>query len=84
MANMMMLVSKVLPDEVYNLAAQSHVQVSFAMPVYSAQVNALGTLHIMEAVCAASLTKTLGNLDAKWEWGHTREYVEDMWLCQSK
>ena len=44
------LVSKIQPDEVYNLAAQSHVKVSFEIPYYTAQVDGLGTLVILEAV----------------------------------
>jgi GDPmannose 4,6-dehydratase len=44
------LISKIQPDEVYNLAAQSHVKVSFEIPYYTAQVDALGTLAILEAV----------------------------------
>jgi len=48
--NMFSVVDKVLPDEIYNLAAQSHVKVSFEMPEYTAQVDALGTLRVLEAV----------------------------------
>lgn len=44
------LISKIQPDEVYNLAAQSHVKVSFEIPYYTAQVDGLGTLAILEAV----------------------------------
>jgi GDPmannose 4,6-dehydratase len=44
------LVSKIQPDEVYNLAAQSHVKVSFEIPYYTTQVDGLGTLAILEAV----------------------------------
>jgi GDPmannose 4,6-dehydratase len=44
------ILSEVKPDEVYNLAAQSHVRVSFDVPVYTAQVNAMGTLNVLEAV----------------------------------
>jgi len=44
------LISKIQPDEVYNLAAQSHVQVSFEIPYYTAQVDAIGTLNILEAI----------------------------------
>lgn len=44
------LVHRVRPHEVYNLAAQSHVKVSFEAPVYTAQVNALGVAHLLDAV----------------------------------
>ena len=42
--------SKIKPDEIYNLAAQSHVGVSFNLPNYTTQVNALGTLNLLEAI----------------------------------
>ncbi|MBM3205349.1 GDP-mannose 4,6-dehydratase [Candidatus Shapirobacteria bacterium] len=44
------LIRKVLPDEVYNLGAQSHVQVSFETPEYTANIVALGTLRMLEAI----------------------------------
>lgn len=44
------LVERIRPDEVYNLAAQSHVKVSFDMPIYTADVVGLGTLRLLEAV----------------------------------
>jgi GDPmannose 4,6-dehydratase len=44
------LISSIQPDEVYNLGAQSHVKVSFEIPYYTAQVDGLGTLTILEAV----------------------------------
>lgn len=44
------LIQKIQPDEIYNLAAQSHVAVSFDVPEYTAQTDALGTLRILEAV----------------------------------
>ena len=44
------LVSTIQPDEVYNLGAQSHVKVSFEIPYYTAQVDGLGTLAVLEAV----------------------------------
>src|SRR3954464_5078413 len=40
----------VQPDEVYNLGAQSHVRVSFDQPVYTVQSDALGTMHLLEAI----------------------------------
>ena len=45
------------PDEIYNLGAQSHVQVSFSVPEFTAQVNALGILRILECVKNLNLTK---------------------------
>lgn len=44
------VLTQVLPDEVYNLAAQSHVQVSFEQPVYTVHVDALGTICLLEAI----------------------------------
>ena len=44
------IIAKVIPDEIYNLAAQSHVHISFDMPEYTANVDAIGTLRILEAV----------------------------------
>lgn len=52
------LVRKINPTEIYNLAAQSHVQVSFDAPEYTADVDAVGVLRILEAVRACGLTKT--------------------------
>jgi GDPmannose 4,6-dehydratase len=44
------LINKIKPDEIYNLAAQSHVKVSFDQPVYTCDVDAIGTVKILEAV----------------------------------
>lgn len=52
------LVNEIRPDEIYNLAAQSHVQVSFDAPEYSGDVDALGVLRILEAVRVCGLIKT--------------------------
>jgi GDPmannose 4,6-dehydratase len=51
------VVQKVHPDEIYNLAAQSHVQVSFEEPEYTANVDALGTLRLLEAIRILGLEK---------------------------
>ena len=48
--NIIRLIQKIQPDEIYNLAAQSHVKVSFEMPEYTANSDALGTLRILEAI----------------------------------
>ena len=52
------VVGQVQPDEIYNLAAQSHVQVSFDAPEFTADVDAVGVLRILEAVRACHLEKT--------------------------
>jgi len=49
-SNINKLMSSIQPEEVYNLAAQSHVQVSFEVPEYTAQVDAMGTLRILDAL----------------------------------
>ena len=51
------IIKKVIPNEIYNLAAQSHVQVSFEVPEYSADVNGIGTLRILEAIRSLNLQK---------------------------
>ena len=56
--SIMQVISKVRPDEIYNLAAQSHVQVSFDSPEYTANVDATGVLRILEAVRLCGLTGT--------------------------
>jgi GDPmannose 4,6-dehydratase len=48
--NLSALISEIKPDEVYNLGAQSHVRVSFDMPIYTANTDALGTLRLLEAI----------------------------------
>ena len=52
------VISKVRPDEIYNLAAQSHVQVSFDSPEFTADVDAVGVLRILEAVRQLDMTQT--------------------------
>jgi GDPmannose 4,6-dehydratase len=44
------VIQKIQPDEIYNLAAQSHVRISFDQPIYTSQVTGLGTLNLLEAV----------------------------------
>lgn len=49
-SNLNRLVEKIVPDEIYNLGAQSHVQVSFEVPEYSADADALGVLRLLDAI----------------------------------
>ena len=51
------IISKVKPDEIYNLAAQSHVAVSFELPEYTTDVNASGALRILECIRFLGLEK---------------------------
>ena len=51
------VIKKVRPDEIYNFAAQSHVQISFEEPEYTANSDALGTLRVLEAIVLLDLKK---------------------------
>jgi GDPmannose 4,6-dehydratase len=55
--NLIRIVQEVQPTEIYNLAAQSHVQVSFESPEYTANSDALGTLRLLEAIRILGLEK---------------------------
>ena len=56
-SSLVRIINNVQPDEIYNLAAQSHVQVSFDVPEYSGDIDAIGTLRVLEAVRILGLTK---------------------------
>lgn len=56
--NLIRIIQEVQPDEIYNLAAQSHVQVSFDTPEYTANADAIGTLRILEALRILGMEKT--------------------------
>jgi GDPmannose 4,6-dehydratase len=56
-SSLISLINKVKPDEIYNLAAQSHVKVSFEIPEYTANSDAVGVLRLLEAVKSAGLIK---------------------------
>jgi GDPmannose 4,6-dehydratase len=56
-SSLIRIVQEVKPDEIYNLAAQSHVKVSFEQPEYTADADALGTLRLLEAIRIAGLEK---------------------------
>ena len=73
------LIKKTSPDEIYNLAAQSHVQVSFEVPEYSAEVNSLGTLRILEAIKSLKLEKKVRFYQAGTSemFGRTKEKFQN-------
>jgi len=56
-SNLVRIINKVQPDEIYNLGAQSHVQVSFEVPEYTADVDGLGTLRLLEAIRLLGMEK---------------------------
>jgi len=56
-ASLFLLIKKIQPHEIYNLAAQSHVQVSYQNPEYTSNINALGTLRILECIKQLKLNK---------------------------
>jgi GDPmannose 4,6-dehydratase len=56
--NILRIIQEVQPDEIYNLAAQSHVQVSFETPEYTANADGIGTLRILEAIRILGMEKT--------------------------
>src|SRR5512147_1114942 len=55
--NLIRIIQETQPDEIYNLAAQSHVQVSFETPEYTANADALGTLRLLEALRILNMTE---------------------------
>lgn len=57
-SNLIRLIQQIQPNEIYNLAAQSHVQVSFETPEYTANADALGTLRLLEAIRIAGIEKS--------------------------
>lgn len=73
-ANLIKLVSKIKPDEIYNLAAQSHVHVSFDMPEYTANSDAVWVLRLLEAIKIAWIEKT-----CKFYQASTSEMYGGIW-----
>ena len=55
--NLIRIIQEIQPDEIYNLGAMSHVQVSFEMPEYAADADGIGTLRLLEAIRLLGLTK---------------------------
>ena len=58
-SSLIRIIREVQPTEIYNLAAQSHVKVSFEVPEYTAETDAVGTLRLLEAVCILGMQKTV-------------------------
>ena len=91
-SNISRLIEKVQPDEIYNLAAQSHVKVSFEVPEYTAQTDAIGTLRLLDAIkdmqlpvrfYQASTLKCTG----KYKLSHSlnqHHFIQDLLMVQQK
>ncbi len=65
------LLREIVPSEIYNLAAQSHVKVSFEMPDFTAQVDAVGTIRILEAIRAAKIDTKFYQASTSEQFGNT-------------
>ncbi len=66
------IISMIRPQEIYNLAAQSHVKVSFELPLYTANADALGTLRILEAVKSLKLKSKIYQASTSELYGHIK------------
>lgn len=65
------LIREIQPDEVYNLGAQSHVQVSFSMPLYTGQVDAVGAVGLLEAIRSAEVNTKFYQASTSEQFGLT-------------
>jgi len=71
------LVSEIKPDEFYNLAAQSHVKISFEIPYYTGQVDAIGTLNVLEAIKSHSPKTKLYQASTSELYGMVQEIPQN-------
>lgn len=71
------LISEIKPDEIYNLAAQSHVKVSFEQPAYTAQVDAIGTLNVLEAMRTHCPTAKFYQASTSELYGKIQDDIQD-------
>jgi len=72
-SNLNRIVEKTQPDEIYNLAAQSHVHVSFDVPEYSAEADAIGTLRLLDAIKATGVNSKFYQASTSELYGKIRE-----------
>ena len=70
------LITKIKPDEFYNLAAQSHVKISLEIPYYTGQVDAIGTLNVIEAIRTHSLNTKLYQASTSELYGMIQEPIQ--------
>lgn len=76
-SNLNRLLEKIVPDEIYNLAAQSHVKVSFDVPEYTAQVDAVGTLRFLDAIRETGVKTKFYQASTSELYGKVREIPQN-------
>ena len=76
-SNLNRLLEKIQPDEIYNLGAQSHVQVSFEVPEYTADVDAIGTLRFLDAIKDAGVDTKFYQASTSELYGKAREIPQN-------
>ncbi|TDX58916.1 GDP-mannose 4,6-dehydratase [Orenia marismortui] len=76
-SNLSRLVEKINPDEIYNLAAQSHVAVSFQMPEYTTDVDAMGTLRLLDAIKEAEIKTRFYQASTSELYGKVKEVPQN-------
>lgn len=75
-SNLNRILDKVRPDEIYNLAAQSHVKVSFEVPEYTAEVDAIGTLRFLDAIRETGVRTKFYQASTSELYGKAREFPQ--------
>jgi len=78
-SNLIRIIREIQPDEIYHLAAQSHVQISFEVPEYTADADGIGTLRLLEAVRFLGLDETtkIYNASTSELYGNTEEFPQN-------
>jgi GDPmannose 4,6-dehydratase len=78
-SNLIRIIRQIKPDEIYSLAAQSHVQISFEVPEYTADADGIGTLRLLEAVRFLGLDKTtrIYNASTSELYGWAKEFPQN-------
>jgi GDPmannose 4,6-dehydratase len=76
-SNLNRIVEKINPDEIYNLGAQSHVQVSFEVPEYIAEVDAIGTLRFLDAIREVGIKTRFYQASTSELYGKTKEFPQN-------
>ena len=74
-ASLISVVQKVKPDEIYNLAAQSDVRVSFDQPLYTANATGIGTLNLLEAVRQLNLNPKIYQASSSEMFGNSIDFI---------